>query len=342
MEISMADLNIVLNKPATASSYVMPYVPSRAVNGTITSFSRWLCNTVPANLTVDLGSVNVITSWAVKHMGVAGWPAPNYNMTDYALQGSINNTNWVTLDTVSGNSASTTIRSILCAYRYVRVYVTGGIRTNPQLASLMEFEVYGHQPTAYLSALTISSGALAPVFTPLTLAYTAANVPYSTSNVAITATAVDPTSTIKVNGTVVTSGQSSSVNLNVGSNTINVLVTALDGTTTKTYTVTVVREAGACLSDLIVRMGMTKLTLTPTFDRTTFLYSTSVSGGTKNVKVTATLDDRSATIMINGESATSGVALTVPTAIIGINPINVVVTAGTDTKTYVVNVTRPS
>jgi small neutral amino acid transporter SnatA (MarC family) len=47
-----------------------------------------------------------------------------------------------------------------------------------------------------------------------------------------------------VNGTIVTSGSASgAIPLNVGPNTITVLVTAQDGTTTQSYTITVTRAA---------------------------------------------------------------------------------------------------
>jgi len=334
----MADLNIALNKTATASGYVMPYAPSLAVNGTITPFSRWLCNTVPANLTVDLGSVNVITSWVVKHMSVAGWATPDYNMTDYSLQGSNNNATWVTLDSVVGNTASTTARNVLSAYRYVRVYVTKGLKTNPQFASLMEFEVYGHAPTANLSALSISNGVLTPAFSPTNLAYTAPNVPYSTSSVTVTPTAQDTTSIIRVNGTVVASGQGIPVNLIVGSNTINVVVTAIDGVTTKTYTVTVVREQGAVLSNLTISSG----TLTPAFSSNTLAYTTGdVAYDTSSVTVTPTTNIAGTTIAVNGTAATSGQP-SIVNLNVGSNTINVVATNGTASQTYTITVVRAS
>lgn len=337
----MADQNIALNKPVTASSYVKPYEPARAVNGTYgatTPTSRWLCNTVPAAMVVDLGSVNVITAWTVRHMGVAGWASPDYNMVDYSLQGSNNNSSWVTIDSVTNNTLSTTTRSVTSAYRYVRLYVTKGLRTNTQFASIMELEVYGHLPNATLSALTISNGALTPVFAPTTLAYTAPNVPYGTTSVAITATAADPTSIIKINGTAVTSGQSSTVNLNVGSNTINVLVTAIDGMTTKTYTITVIREQGAILTDLTISSG----TLNPTFSSSNLSYTTqNVAYDTASVTVTPTTTVAGTTITVAGNPATSGQPSTVNLNV-GSNTINVVATNGTASQTYTITVVRAS
>ncbi len=58
----------------------------------------------------------------------------------------------------------------------------------------------------------------------------------------MTPTASNINSTIKVNGTIVTSGSASnSISLNVGSNTITILVTAQDSST-RTYTLTVIRS----------------------------------------------------------------------------------------------------
>lgn len=66
-------------------------------------------------------------------------------------------------------------------------------------------------------------------------------MPYSVSNVSVTASAADSTAAITVNGATVVSGTTSSpIHLNVGSNTISIVLTAQDGTT-KTYTITVTR-----------------------------------------------------------------------------------------------------
>jgi hypothetical protein len=333
----MADPNIALNRPTSASGYVLPYEPSRAINGTILPTSRWLCNTVPANMVVDLGTTYIITTWAVKHMGAAGWESPNYNMCDYSLQGSNNNVNWVTIDSVVNNTAATTSRNVICAYRYVRLSVTKGLRVNPQYASVVELEIFGHAPNANLSALSISSGALSPTFSSNTLAYTAPKVPYGTTSVVVSATAADPTSIIRVNGVVMTGGQST-VNLNVGVNTINVQVTALDGMTTKTYTIAVEREQGAILSNLTISSG----TLNPTFLSGTLNYTTqNVVYDTASVTVTPTTNVAGCTITVNGKAATSGQPSPVNLNV-GSNTINIVVTNGAASQTYTITVERAS
>ena len=101
---------------------------------------------------------------------------------------------------------------------------------------------------ATLSALSSSAGTLSPSFSASTEPYTA-SVLNSTGSITVTPTRNQANATIQaqVNGggySAVTSGSASgALALNVGENTVNVLVTAQDGATTKTYTITVTREA---------------------------------------------------------------------------------------------------
>jgi len=338
----MAIQNIALKKTATASGYIKPYEPKRAVDGVYTTpVSRWLCNGVsvntPAKLSVDLGSLNVITSWIVRHMSVAGWVAPDYSMCDFKLQGSNDNSAWNDIDIVSNNTSSVTTRTItgLFVYRYVRLYVTKGIRTNPQLASIMELEIYG-QPTPYLSGLTISSGALSPVFAPNIFAYTTGNVSNSTASINITPTAQALGATIKINGISVASGSAMPVALSVGSNTINVVVTATDGTTTQTYTITVVRAEEVVLNGISISAG----TLNPTFASSTLAYTANVGYDVANITVTPSTNISGATITVNSLSVPSGTASAPINLNIGSNTITVVVANSTDAKTYTLTVTR--
>jgi hypothetical protein len=91
---------------------------------------------------------------------------------------------------------------------------------------------------ANLSALTLSSGTLSPVFASGTTSYSA-SVGNATSSITVTPTKADANATVTVNG----ASPSTPVALNVGANVISLLVTAQDGTTTKTYTVTITRAA---------------------------------------------------------------------------------------------------
>ena len=101
---------------------------------------------------------------------------------------------------------------------------------------------------ARLSNLITSSGTLAPVFDSAVISYTA-TVTNATTNITVMPIKVNAYATIqvRVNGgsyeNVISGNATSSLPINVSSNTINVLVTAQDGTTTKTYTITVTRNA---------------------------------------------------------------------------------------------------
>lgn len=93
---------------------------------------------------------------------------------------------------------------------------------------------------ANLSSLATSTGTLSPSFNADSLSYTV-SVPNATTSITVTPTKADAFASIQVNGTAVNSGSASSaIALNIGNNTINVLVTAQNGTS-KTYTITVTR-----------------------------------------------------------------------------------------------------
>lgn len=95
---------------------------------------------------------------------------------------------------------------------------------------------------AALSGLAVSTGTLDPGFASGTTSYSAA-VPSATATISITPTVADSGATITVDGATVVSGAASNpIDLNVGSNTITVVVTAASSVT-RTYTVEVVRPA---------------------------------------------------------------------------------------------------
>ncbi len=95
--------------------------------------------------------------------------------------------------------------------------------------------------TPTLDGLTVSAGTLAPAFAPATKAYNV-TVPNATDSITVTPTATSRE--ITVNGTSVSSGAASGqISLNVGTNTITVVVTdPADPSSSTTYTITVNRE----------------------------------------------------------------------------------------------------
>ncbi|RYF28675.1 MAG: IPTL-CTERM sorting domain-containing protein [Comamonadaceae bacterium] len=191
-----------------------------------------------------------------------------------------------------------------------------------------------------LSALSLSSGTLAPAFAAGTTSYTA-SVSNATTALTVTPTVADATASVTVNGVATTSGTATgAIALAVGANTITAIVTAQDGATTKTYTVTVTRagSANANLGALSLSSG----TLSPAFASGTTSYTASVNSASASLTATPTVADANASVTVNGVATASGSASTVLPMTTGSNTVTVVVTAqdGTTTKTYTVAVTR--
>ncbi|MEK3910176.1 cadherin-like beta sandwich domain-containing protein [Paenibacillus sp. FSL H7-0331] len=190
---------------------------------------------------------------------------------------------------------------------------------------------------ADLSDLILDQGSLSPAFASGIISYTN-DVGYLVSSLNVTPTIADNKATLKVNGNEATSGNAVTVPLNVGANTVMVVVTAQDNST-RTYTVTVNRAApsnNADLSNLMLDQG----TLSPAFASGTISYTGAVAYPVSSLKVTPTLADNTSTLKVNGNTVTSGNAATVPLNV-GANTVTVVVTAeDNSTKTYTVTVSR--
>ncbi|MDW5315085.1 cadherin-like beta sandwich domain-containing protein [Rhizobium sp. PL01] len=192
---------------------------------------------------------------------------------------------------------------------------------------------------AELAGLSLSSGSLSPSFAAGTASYTA-SVPNSAATITVRPTSADPTATVKVNGTTVTSGSASTaIPLTIGSNTITTVVTAQDGTTTKTYTVTVTRplSSNADLAGLSLSSG----SLSPSFHAGTTSYTAPVANSVSSITVTPTVADATATVTVNGTPVSSGSPSAAITLAVGSNTVTTVITAAdSTTKTYTVAVTR--
>lgn len=192
---------------------------------------------------------------------------------------------------------------------------------------------------ATLSALSLSSGNLVPLFDLATLDYTA-TVGNSVASVDVSATTAESNASITVNGV-----ENAPVSLNEGSNVITIKVTAEDGTTILTYTVDVTREpppmsANASLSELL----LSGVALDQVFQSTLLSYTATVGFMVDATAVTATLEDGAATLTVNASAVASGVASNPISLNEGSNNILVIVLAedGTTTLTYEIVVTRES
>jgi gliding motility-associated-like protein len=191
-----------------------------------------------------------------------------------------------------------------------------------------------------LSFLKISQGTLTPAFATGTTSYTV-SVGNGVSSLMVTPTTADPTATIKVNGTTVTSGAASgAIALNVGSNVISTVVTAQDGITTKTYTVTVTRAPSS--NAYLLYMSLQTATLSPTFAYKTFSYTANVHNTTSSVTVTPSLLDTTARVKVNGTAVVNKTASGPMVLAVGANTITVSVIAqdGITAQNYTIVITR--
>ena len=102
----------------------------------------------------------------------------------------------------------------------------GGSTPSPPLSS-----------DASLLSLSVTGGTLDPAFSPAVTNYTT-TVPQGSSSVDVSATANDGNASFMINGS-----NNTTVALDVGDNTISIVVTAENGTTTRTYTIVVTRDA---------------------------------------------------------------------------------------------------
>jgi ELWxxDGT repeat protein len=193
---------------------------------------------------------------------------------------------------------------------------------------------------ANLSNLFIFGGALSPSFANNIASYTT-SVGNAVTSLRLVPIAADVTSTIKVNGNTVVSGNiSTAIPLSVGSNIITTTVTAQDGTTTNTYSINANRAASsnANLVGLTISSGI----LAPVFVTNTTSYTASVGNAVSSITLTPILSDVTATLTVNGTILASGNTPASVPLIVGSNVITVTITAqdGITTSTYTINVTR--
>jgi gliding motility-associated-like protein len=214
-------------------------------------------------------------------------------------------------------------------------YTITGYNTGGGGTTVENITVISNNPN--LMALNIN-GTLTPGFAPGTTSYTA-SVGNAVTSINVNPIPRDPASTVKVNGTLVTTG-SVAVPLSAGSNTITTIVTASDGTTTKTYTITVTRAPST--NAYLLYLSAQRAALSPSFAYKTFAYTSSVPNSTSSVAVIPSVLDLTATVKVNNTLVANKTASGPIPLAVGSNTITVLVTAqdNTTTQTYTITVTR--
>lgn len=182
--------------------------------------------------------------------------------------------------------------------------------------------VNGNVPStdATLKSLEVAGQTLEPAFGSGVLNYTV-NVANGVTSVTINAEAND--SNAEVTGT-------GAHNVNVGNNTLNVVVTAEDGETTRTYVIKVVRAKSTDAT--LKSLSVAGQTLEPTFNSNTLNYTVNVANSVTSVTINAEANSDVASVAGTGVKSVN----------VGDNSFDIDVTAqdGTTKKTYVVKVVR--
>ena len=148
----------------------------------------------------------------------------------------INRTNF--LDRIGAQVAS---RKGMLVFGNGDMFVAGDSGVSTGFAEIARFGNASAGADANLSALALSAGTLTPAFSAGTQSYTA-TIGNGVTSITVTPTVAQSGATVRVNGTLVTSGTpSGAIAMSVGLNDISIVVTATDLTTTKTYNLTVER-----------------------------------------------------------------------------------------------------
>lgn len=193
---------------------------------------------------------------------------------------------------------------------------------------------------ADLSALSISSGTLNPAFAPGVTNYSV-NVANNVTAAQLTATTADSGATLTINGQATASGTpSAALALNVGTNLVSVVVRAADNVTSKTYTVSITRAASSNAN--LSALSATSVVLNPAFAANTTAYSADVVNAVASTQVTAATADAGASVMINGQVVASGAPSAVINLAVGVNTVNVIVTAAdtVSSRVYTITINR--
>ncbi|QPA60158.1 S-layer homology domain-containing protein [Lysinibacillus sphaericus] len=258
------------NKSAYTMKSVTTSIPANAP--TVTT------NTIPSNVTTTGATVGgyvtadggaIVTERGIVYATTANPTTSNSKITITGTTGTF------TAD-LSGLNPNTT-------YHY-RAYATNSVGTS--YGSDQTFTTGSLSNNADLSNLTLSTGTLSPAFASGTTDYTA-NVASNVGNIQVTPTLADSYATLTLNGASVTSGIGKDIALNVGLNTITIIVTA-QNQTTKIYTITVTRAAPTYTIDTISNQMFPALTAgytSGTQETKTLTIANTGTGSLANVSV---------------------------------------------------------
>jgi predicted alpha-1,2-mannosidase len=136
--------NLALGKAVSSSTTcASAESAAKAVDGVLANNSKWCSTVAGANLQVDLGSAQTVSSFVVKHAGLGG-EQTGWNTNAFTVQTSTDGSTWTTVVTTVDNAASRTFHPIASrSARFVRLNVTTPTGNGNTATRIYELEVYG-------------------------------------------------------------------------------------------------------------------------------------------------------------------------------------------------------
>ena len=192
----------------------------------------------------------------------------------------------------------------------------------------------GLSDNADLSALTVGTGSLDPVFDADTVVYSVQTTD-ALNSIDITAVTAEAGSAMTIGGQTAQSNTPVTIPLDNGSNLIPIVITAPDGKTQKSYIISVNGTVdNADLKSLSISEG------TLNFDAATTEYYVTVGSDATAIDLTASASDDDAVMLLDGAILSQDGTGTIPLDV-GDNKIELMVIAqNATTKTYTITVNR--
>jgi len=326
-----------------------------ATNGIGTGNSVSATYTVPSDdstlsaLSVSDGSGTVSLSPSFVAGTTSYTATVPYSVAEVTVTPTVNEPNaTITVDSraVSSASASQAVGLSVGNTNSIDIVVTAA---DPAFSTTYTVTITRQSNDSRLSALALETTvggnavALSPSFSASRTSYTA-TVENTVTSVTVTPTAEDTTgATVTVNG----GSASTPVNLDLGANTVNVVVTAEDTNFTTTYTITVSRlNIDSSLSNLTVANadGGANIPFTTGFSSGATEYAATVDNSVTSVTVTPTVNDSNASVTVAQRPVTSEQTSDPIFLSEGDNTIELVGIASDPdyTTTYTITITRQS
>ncbi|WP_342476476.1 discoidin domain-containing protein [Paenibacillus sp. FSL H7-0350] len=156
--ITVSSPNLALNKSAMADSACnASETAAKAVDGSVTDNGKWCSLSGNHWLQIDLGSVEQVNQFVIKHASEGGEPT-SLNTKAYNIQVSEDGVKWKTAVDVADNKNSVTVDNITAlSARYIKLNVTTPTQTTDPVARIYEFQVFGPPNLALNKPATVDS-----------------------------------------------------------------------------------------------------------------------------------------------------------------------------------------